>query len=123
MAVVLGSHVARGTPPQPSKKPQPMTVVMVDDRFIPDRVEFQAGVTYRLRLENHSKELHEFTAPGFFAATKVVNPHLLSNGGKEVVVQPGQTVSVVLTPRRAGEYDLICADHDWDGMVGKIVVH
>lgn len=100
----------------------PLTVVMVDNRFIPDKIEFRAGVHYRLRLENHSKDLHEFTAPEFFAAANVANRRLLANGGKEVVVQPHQTVVVDLVPRKAGEFSLTCADHDWDGMVGKIVV-
>ncbi len=95
---------------------------MVDNRFIPDRIEFQAGVRYRLRLENKGKDLHEFTAPEFFAAAKVTNRRLLANGGKEVVVQPQQTVVVDLVPMKPGEFNLICADHDWDGMVGKIVV-
>jgi uncharacterized cupredoxin-like copper-binding protein len=114
--------VAAATPPAPASKPPVVTVVMVDDRFIPDHVEFHLGVTVRLRLENHGKDMHEFTAPEFFAATRVANPRALSNGGKEVVVQPNQTEQVVLTPTRAGEYKLICADHDWDGMVGTITV-
>jgi uncharacterized cupredoxin-like copper-binding protein len=102
--------------------PQRMTVVMVDDRFIPDRIEFRAGVTYRLRLENHGKDMHEFTAPEFFNASRIANRRLLANGGKEMMVQPHETKQIELTPMKAGEYKLICADHDWDGMVGTIVV-
>jgi uncharacterized cupredoxin-like copper-binding protein len=103
--------------------PVPMAVVMVDNSFIPDHLEFKVGVRYRLRLENRGKDLHEFTAPEFFAAAKVANRRLLANGGKEVVVQPDQTVVVDLVPTKAGAFELTCADHDWDGMVGKIVVH
>ena len=107
----------------PPVRPELVTVVMVDDRFIPDRIEFQVGVHYRLRLENHGKDLHEFTAPEFFAAATVANPRVLANGAKEVVVQSRQTKEVDLVPTRVGGYSLICADHDWDGMVGKIIVH
>jgi uncharacterized cupredoxin-like copper-binding protein len=120
-SVLLIAGLCGGTPAI-AAKPQPLTVVMVDDRFIPDTVEFRAGVPYRLRLENRGKTLHEFTAPEFFAASKIDNRRSLDNSGKEVVVQPQQTREVVLTPLRAGTFSLICADHDWDGMVGRIVV-
>jgi uncharacterized cupredoxin-like copper-binding protein len=101
---------------------QPMTVVMVDDRFQPDHLTFKHGTPYRLRLENHGKDLHEFTAPEFFAAVTMRDPGQLANGGQEVVVQPGGSADVFLEPFRAGTYHLTCADHDWDGMVGEIVV-
>jgi len=31
-------------------------------------------------------------------------------------------VVVQLIPGHAGDYKLVCADHDWDGMVGSITV-
>ena len=99
-----------------------MTVVMVDDRFQPDHLTFEHGDVYRLHLENHGKELHEFTAPEFFAAAVVRNPGQLANAGHEVVVQPGASADIYLEPLKAGTYELTCADHDWDGMVGHIVV-
>ena len=77
---------------------------------------------YRLHLENHGKDLHEFTAPEFFADALVRDPALLANGGKEVVVQPGPKIDVYLVPMKPGTFRLICADHDWDGMVGEITV-
>ena len=101
---------------------QPMTVVMVDDRFQPDHLTFEHGTPYVLRLENHGKDLHEFTAPEFFAAAEMRDPGQLANGGQEIVVQPGGAANVYLKPLKAGAYHLTCADHDWDGMVGEIVV-
>ncbi len=101
---------------------QPMTVVMVDDVFQPDHLTFQHGTPYRLHLENHGKNLHEFTAPEFLAASIVRDPGQLANGGKEIVLQPGTSADVDLEPLKPGTYHLICADHDWDGMVGDIVV-
>jgi uncharacterized cupredoxin-like copper-binding protein len=103
-------------------KPQTMRVEMVDNRFVPDHLVFRHGVTYRLHLENHGKDMHEFTAPKFFAAATVRTPRKLANGGQEVVVQPGETADIDLVPQRPGHYDLTCADHDWDGMVGSIEV-
>ena len=48
--------------------------------FIPDRLTFRHGMPYQLHLENHGKDLHEFTAPEFLAAVIVRNPATLSNG-------------------------------------------
>ena len=101
---------------------QPMTVVMVDNRFEPDHLTFHAGQPYALRLENHGKEMHEFTAPAFWKAATVKDKTLLANGGTDLVVQPGQSVQVLLIAPPKGHYNLICADHDWDGMVGSITV-
>lgn len=101
---------------------QPVNVLMVDDKFIPDRLTFRHGMPYQLHLENHGKDLHEFTAPEFLAAAIVRNPATLSNGGQEIVIQPGAAVDVDLVPIKPGSYGLTCADHDWDGMTGEITV-
>ena len=103
-------------------EPVRMVVTMVDYRFSPDRLTFEHGVHYRLHLENRGKELHEFTAPTFFAAAKLDNPDALNRERTEVVVQPGESKDVYLTPGPPAAYDLRCGDHDWDGMVGGITV-
>jgi uncharacterized cupredoxin-like copper-binding protein len=99
-----------------------VSVAMIDDRFVPDKLSFRHDVPYRLHLENHGKELHEFTAPAFFTQATVRDPHVLANGGQDVVVQPGGAADVFLVPRKPGRYRLICADHDWAGMIGEITV-
>ncbi len=100
----------------------PLTVVMVDNSFQPDTIVFKAGKPYALHLENHGKDMHEFTAPDFFKAAKVRDKRQLANGGIEVVVQPGQSATILLIAPPKGRYGLTCADHDWDGMVGQISV-
>jgi uncharacterized cupredoxin-like copper-binding protein len=77
---------------------------------------------YRLHLENRGKEIHEFTAPTFFAAAKLDNPEALNREHTEIVVQPGESKDVFFTPGAPGAYDLRCGDHDWAGMVGGITV-
>jgi uncharacterized cupredoxin-like copper-binding protein len=99
-----------------------VSVTMVDDRFEPAQVSFHSGRPTELRLANRGKDLHEFTAPEFFRAATLRNRRPLSNAGAEVVVQPGKSVSVWLIPGKPGRYALICADHDWDGMIGSITV-
>jgi uncharacterized cupredoxin-like copper-binding protein len=101
---------------------EPMTVVMVDNRFEPDHLTFQAGRAYTLRLENRGKDLHEFTAPAFLKAATIRDKKHLANGGGDVVVQPGRSVRIFLIAPAKGQYALTCADHDWDGMVGSISV-
>jgi uncharacterized cupredoxin-like copper-binding protein len=101
---------------------EPLTVAMVDNRFEPDHITFHAGQAYELRLESHGKDMHEFTAPAFLKAATIRDSRLLANGGTDVVVQPGTSVSILLIAPAKGRYDLWCADHDWDGMVGSITV-
>jgi uncharacterized cupredoxin-like copper-binding protein len=99
-----------------------VSVTMIDYSFVPDRLTFKHGVPYRLHLENHGKETHEFTAPTFFATAMIDNPSVLDRDRTEVVMQPGDVKDVFLTPEKPGTYDLRCADHDWYGMVGGITV-
>jgi plastocyanin len=122
IGALLLAMSARAQPAVDWSAAEPVTVVMVDDRFVPDRLTLKHGVPYQLQLENHDKDLHEFTAPEFFAAAIVRDPNVLVNGGTEVVVQPGWQLVFYLIPVSAGTFRLYCADHDWDGMVGEIVV-
>jgi uncharacterized cupredoxin-like copper-binding protein len=99
-----------------------LNVTMIEYQFVPDHLTFKLGVHYRLHLENHGKETHEFTAPVFFATAKIDNPGVLNREHTEVVMQPGDVKDVFLTPGKPGTYDLRCADHDWNGMTGGITV-
>jgi uncharacterized cupredoxin-like copper-binding protein len=122
LCALLFATSARAQPAVDWSKAQTVVLLMVDDRFEPDHLSFQHGVPYRLHMANHGKDLHEFTAPEFLADALVRDQRVLANGGKEVVVQPGAEVDVYLVPMKAGTFRLICADHDWDGMVGEITV-
>ncbi len=115
--ILIGTVATRAEP-----KTVPLAVNMVDDKFVPDHLVLRHGVHYRLHLENHGKDTHEFTAPTFFASVTIDDPATLNREHTEVVLQPGESKDVFLTPQRPGTYDLICADHDWDGMTGGITV-
>ena len=97
-------------------------VRMVDDRFEPAEIVLEHGKAYRLHLVNAGKDMHEFAAPAFFAAAQVKDAATVLDQGKEVVLQTGQTRDVELVAPAPGTYELTCPDHDWDDMVGKIVV-
>jgi uncharacterized cupredoxin-like copper-binding protein len=105
-----------------AEKPVEVTVVMADYHFEPNHLTFQHDVHYQLHLENHGKETHEFTAPVFFATAEIDNPGILNRERSEILLQPGDTKDLFLTPHTPGTYDLRCADHDWYGMVGGITV-
>jgi len=99
-----------------------INVLLLDDKFVPDHLQLRHGVPYQLHMENRGRDLHEFTAPVFLTNSIVRDPNRMANGGREVVVQPGHAVDVYLMPTKQGTFRLVCADHDWDGMVGEIVV-
>jgi uncharacterized cupredoxin-like copper-binding protein len=120
--VLLSATTAHAQPGIYWSKAETANLLMVDDRFVPDGLSFRHGVPYRLHLENHGRDMHEFTAPEFLADTVVRDPRVLANERKEVVVHSGEAIDVFLMPIKPGTFRLICADHDWDGMVGEIVV-
>jgi uncharacterized cupredoxin-like copper-binding protein len=102
--------------------PEDVTLVLSEYRFSPNHLVFRHGVPYRLLLENRGRELHEFTAPAFFQAITLEAPESLAPGGSEVVLGPGELKALVFMAAAAGRYPLSCADHDWAGMTGDIVV-
>jgi len=103
-------------------KAHTVDLTLVDDQFIPDHLTFQHDVPYRLHVENRGKETHEVTAPAFFASAEIENPDALNSYRTDIVLQPSETKDLYFTARRPGSYDLRCADHDWDGMLGGITV-
>jgi len=120
---LLLSVGARGANPAVDwSSAQAVTVVMTEYRFSPSVLSFRRGVPYRLHLENRGAELHEFTAEAFFHSVDVGNPEILVQQGREVELQPGEQKDVLLIPRQPGRYALICADHDYYGMVGEITI-
>jgi uncharacterized cupredoxin-like copper-binding protein len=101
---------------------QKVTVTTVEYRFIPKTLRFQHGVPYQLRIVNHGKEQHEFTAPDFFKTVDIADPDVLNADKTEIEIPPGMTKTLTFTPKQVGHYDLRCSDHDWAGMIGRIIV-
>jgi uncharacterized cupredoxin-like copper-binding protein len=99
-----------------------VAVTMVNYEFIPDRLNFRRGVPYRLHLENHGSEVHDFSAPEFFKAIELKNPDVLGSYATRIVVRPHEAKDMYFIATRPGSYELICADHDWAGMTARITV-
>jgi uncharacterized cupredoxin-like copper-binding protein len=104
------------------RKAEKVTLVGTDYVFTPNHLVFRVGSAYRLHVENRGKDLHEFTAPAFLKAVEISNPEVLNPEGTEIVVEPGQAKDLYFVPRQAGRFPFVCADHDWAGMTGDIVV-
>jgi uncharacterized cupredoxin-like copper-binding protein len=122
MAGVLCVIIFAGAESADWSQAQTVTLVESEYEFNPNRVTLRVGTPYRLRFENRGKELHEFTAPAFLKSVEVRNPDALNADRTEVALQPGEQQDLVLVPRQAGRYPFACADHDWAGMTGEIVV-
>ena len=101
---------------------RPVTVIASEYQFSPAKLTFKRGVAYRLHVENHGKELHEFHAPAFFKAVELGDPTVLNADKTEILIQPGEAKDLTFVPKQPGRYKLICADHDWAGMTGAITV-
>src|SRR5258708_19264436 len=97
-----------------------VTVQLIDDRFVPDKLAFRSGVLYRLRLENHGNEMHEFTAPEFFKAIEVKNPEVLEQGLPEVLLHPAESKDLYFVARHPGPYPLTSPDPHRTTIVGPI---
>jgi uncharacterized cupredoxin-like copper-binding protein len=100
----------------------PVTVVATEYHFAPDKLSFKRSLTYRLHIENHGKELHEFNAPDFFKSIELGDPAVLNPDRTEILVHPGEAKDLTFVALKAGHYRLICSDHDWAGMTGEITV-
>jgi uncharacterized cupredoxin-like copper-binding protein len=120
--VLTGAAALALARPLAAAEPARVLLVMVEYRFVPDRLQLPLDRPCRLLLENRGKELHEFTAPQFLASIALETPEVLAPGGKEVVVHPGERKELRFTAHHAGRYPMSCADHDWAGMVGEIIV-
>jgi uncharacterized cupredoxin-like copper-binding protein len=104
------------------QRAQQLTVIASEYEFSPPQLVLQRGVPYRLRVENHGKELHEFHAPELFSTSELRDTAALNADRSEIQVAPGKQKTLYLVPRQAGHFALICPDHDWAGMTGDIVV-
>jgi plastocyanin len=96
------------------------TIGLANYRFTPDPISLAAGREVTLKFVNTSTHGHDFTAPEFFAASRIVAG---SAPGGKVDLHGGETKAVTLIPT-AGEYRAHCAHpfHSALGMHTKIEV-
>lgn len=96
------------------------TIGLASYHFTPDPISLAAGREITLKFVNSSTHGHDFTAPEFFAASRIVAG---SAPDGRVDVDGGETKAVTLIPA-AGEYRVHCGRpfHSALGMHAKIEV-
>ena len=87
----------------------------------PSPISLRAGVPVTMVFTDDAGIGHEFKAPGFFRASKIVGGQVGEDGAVEL--QPHQSMSVTLVPAR-GTYKVHCGHfmHTQMGMKSTIVV-
>jgi uncharacterized cupredoxin-like copper-binding protein len=97
-------------------------------KFVPDRLEFQAGSRYKLVLDNPSAQKHYFTAKDFADGiwTQKVDAGNVEIKGAihELELRPGAIAEWAFVPLKPGTYKLRCVipGHTEAGMVGELTV-
>jgi plastocyanin len=92
---------------QPMENVKAIEIEMNDDYFNPKEIIIPNGTTTTLLLKNKGMKKHTFTVEKL---------------GIDAEVQPGKEISITVTPKQAGTYDLVCRYHFQEGMVGKVIV-
>ena len=116
--------VILGAQPLKAQAPSVVNVQLANYKFTPKTIVLDHGHSYVLRLQNVAGGGHDFTAPGFFAASRIApeDRRLVAEG--EVEVPAGQVREIHLTAPAAGSYKLKCSHsfHKMFGMSGSIIV-
>ena len=106
-----------------------VTITLSDYSFTPEKIEFQRGISYKLRLENKGDRDHDFASEGFFKAIAIQK--LRSQKGEVnspyltlIDVEPGSVKELYFVAAKLGSYDLECSIflHAFFGMEGRIII-
>ena len=97
-----------------------VTVALTSYHYTPSPIVLQAGQPVRLVFQNRSGKGHDFKAPQFFAASRILSGKAPEG---EVELDAGETAEVTLVPAR-GTYPVHCSKfmHSAFGMKSQIVV-
>ena len=119
-AAVLGAR-----PAAPQAQAAVVNVQLSSFKFTPRTIVLDRGRPYVMRFTNASRDGHDFSAPEFFAASRIAPKNRRSITEGQVEVHPGKTDEVHLTaPGVPGRYKVKCTHsfHKLFGMSGTIIV-
>lgn len=123
MRLIKAIMIALATPAPLIAQPAATVVELSNFQFSPTRLQLRSNAPTMLELRNPSGGAHNFSAPEFFAASRIAaaSGRLVQAGRVEVPAH--STVQVMLTPS-TGTYRLKCSHtlHSTFGMKGLIVV-
>jgi len=117
-AIAIAAPVAFAAPA--AAQPAQLVVQVYSYGFAPQPIRLAAGRPMTLTFVNQSGSSHDFSAPGFFANSRILSGDA-SDG--EVDLPPHSSRSITLIPR-AGTYHAHCSHffHKQLGMSDLIVV-
>ncbi len=115
LAAVVVTVAVVGQRPGGDDAAGPVTVVLEDLRFRPNRLDAQVGVPLTVRLTNQGLERHDLNFPSL---------HMPGLAGVESILEPGETRTVTLRFDTPGVHTFICTlpGHAAAGMTGVVVV-
>lgn len=118
LAAVAALSCLAGIPA--AAQPAAQTIILYSHGYAPNVIQLRAGRPATLTFVNRSGKGHDFTAPAFFAGSRILSGRV--HGG-EVGMGPGQSRTVTLVPR-AGRYKVHCSHflHKQLGMKATIIV-
>ena len=116
-AVALSLALAAPAPAQPAAQ----TILVASFSFGPKPIQLAAGQPVTLTFVNRSGSGHDFTAPRFFATSRILSG---SAPDGEIELRPHETKSIQLVPVR-GTYKARCSHflHSAMGMTDRIIVN
>jgi uncharacterized cupredoxin-like copper-binding protein len=97
-----------------------VTITLASHYFQPSPIYLAGGVPVRLVFVNQSGKTHEFDAPEFFAAARILSGNAPAG---EIELQKGRSTTIDLVPAR-GRYKVHCGQpfHTMLGMKTTVVV-
>lgn len=112
--------LSAGAAAQPQQTPPTVTIALASYRYAPSPIVLEAGRPVRLVFENRAGKGHDFTAPEFFAASRLLSGNVRDG---EVNVDAGKSAAVELVPAK-GAYPVHCGKfmHAMMGMKTQVVV-
>jgi len=119
-ALCVAAAASTSSSAQPSTAPV-QQIVLYSYGYTPSPIVLAAGKPVTLTFVNRAGKGHDFTAPKFFASSRILAGHVAR--GAEVDLDGGRSASVTLIPA-AGEYRVRCAKpfHTMLGMKDRIIV-
>lgn len=93
----------------------PVTIVLEDFRFTPNRIDAKVGVPVTVQLVNRGTERHDLNFESL---------HMPGLGGVESILAPGETRTITLNFDQPGTHTFICTlpGHAAAGMTGAAFV-
>jgi uncharacterized cupredoxin-like copper-binding protein len=124
LAILLATQVPLSALNAQGGAAETVSVELSSFKFTPSVLRLQHGHAYRLHLSNASSGGHDFSAPGFFAASAIAPEDRGKVTGGKVKLSGHQAVDITLTPQKAGSYAVTCTHfmHSGFGMKGQITV-